>query len=68
MRTHRRRRRRNRERTTQENYVSVDRFGKLGVVLADVRGVSRAVVERRERDASFVNAEITGDQEIDGID
>jgi hypothetical protein len=57
----------NRERTTRENYVSVDRFGKskLGVVLADVRGVSRAVVERRERGRFVRECEITGDWEID---
>ena len=56
----------NAERAARESHVSVDVFGesKLGAVLADVRSVSRAVVERCEWERRAREREVTGDWEI----
>ena len=56
----------NAERAARESHVSVDVSGEsqLGVVLADVRGVSRAVVERCEWGRRARECEVTGDREI----
>jgi hypothetical protein len=56
----------NAERAARESHVSVDVSGEsqLGVVLADVRGVSRAVVERCEWGRRAREREVTGDREI----